>query len=119
MAARKLPRSGLVQPLLHRLFCPDNMIMTEFSGSFASYPLSALEDVLLPLCIFQLCVSATLVSAVYGFVAVYAGQIVERDAKGTEQAYGNGHRGHVLLVVILDPAHGFVRYLGEVGKLAS
>src|SRR5712691_3263087 len=40
--ARKLPRSGLVQPLLIRPFCSDNMILVRFSASFAQYPLPAL-----------------------------------------------------------------------------
>ena len=43
MAARKLPRSGLVQPLINRPFCPDNMILDGFSGSFARCLLSALS----------------------------------------------------------------------------
>ena len=30
-----LPRSGLVQPLIIRSICPDNMIIKGFSGKFA------------------------------------------------------------------------------------
>jgi hypothetical protein len=37
MTARKLPRSGLVQPLIHLPFCPDNTLLAGFSGSFAGF----------------------------------------------------------------------------------
>jgi hypothetical protein len=30
----------IAEPLIHRPFCPDNMIIVEFSGSFAQYLLS-------------------------------------------------------------------------------
>src|SRR4030042_594678 len=39
----KLPRSGLVQPLINLPFCPDNTIIVGFSGSFARCPLSAIS----------------------------------------------------------------------------
>jgi len=42
MTARKLPRSGLVQPLIHMPFCPDDMLLVGFSGSFATCPCSAI-----------------------------------------------------------------------------
>jgi hypothetical protein len=39
----RLPRSGLVQPLVNRLFCPDKAILKEFSGSFAPCLLSRFQ----------------------------------------------------------------------------
>jgi hypothetical protein len=69
------------EPVIHRLFCPDNVILAQFSGSFASYLLPVIEVALLTPRIFRLCGSSDLASDVCGFITVHPGQIVERYPK--------------------------------------